>query len=272
MPAADIDQLVAKVTAKPLRLLFYDTENTQIEIAGRVWSLRVDGYLPPGMVKQPKHLICWSGKFSDGQKVHSQVLTPKEAKAHDDSRITKGLARLLEQADYVVAHNGDSFDLKNVATRLLANGLPPLGDMQTIDTLKIARSSFNLESNKLDYLAQFLGFDKKVETSKGLWDRCFDGEPAALREMRDYNLYDSVLLEHVFHALKPYAKTLPRLVDAAEWRQEMCPYCGSTDRKKLKRDHRTNVNNFLRYRCQPCQRTYRGWQAIGSKKSGSVGL
>lgn len=254
-----------------LRLLFYDTENTQIEIRGRVWSLRVDGHLPHHFVTQPKHLICWSAKFSDEQKVRSQVLTSKEAKAHDDSRIAKGLAYLIRQADYVVAHNGDSFDIKNLNTRLLANELQPLGDVQSIDTLKIARQSFNLESNKLDYLAQFLGFDGKLPTSMSLWDRCWDGEPAALREMRAYNEYDSVLLEHVFHALSPYAKKLPRLVEAAEWREELCPYCGCKDRDPSGW-HRTNVNTYPKYRCAQCQREYKAYQAVGTRKMGSLAL
>lgn len=257
---------------KPLRLLFYDTENTQIEIGGRVWSLRQEGYLPHHFVKQPKHLICWSAKFSDETEVRSQVLTSKEAKAHDDGRIADGLAKLIGKADYVVAHNGDSFDIKNLNTRLLANKLTPLGNIQSIDTLKISRQSFNLESNKLDYLAQFLQFDGKLPTSMSLWDRCWDGESVALAEMRAYNEYDSVLLEHVFHAISPYSKTLPRLVDAAEWRQELCPYCGSQERTKSKVPHRTKVNTYPKYRCSGCKREYRGWQAVGSKKPASVGL
>jgi DNA polymerase III epsilon subunit-like protein len=256
---------------QPLRLLFYDTENTQIEVQGRVWSLRQDGYLPHQMVTQPKHLICWSAKFSDETKVHSQILTSKEAKAHDDSRIVSGLADLIQKADYVVAHNGDSFDIKNVNTRLLANRLPPLGSVQSIDTLKIARASFNLESNKLDYLAQFLGFAGKLSTNLALWDRCWDGEPSALKEMRAYNEYDSVLLEHIFHALTPYAKTLPRLVDAAEWRQELCPYCGKLERRS-DGFYRTRVNTYPKWRCKSCLRNYRGWTAIGSKKPATVGL
>lgn len=256
---------------KRLRLLFYDTENTQMEIKGRVWSLRQDGYLPHDFVTQPKHLICWSAKFSDETKVRSQILTPKEARAHDDGRIAGGLARLIEKADYVVAHNGDSFDIKNVNTRLIANGLEPLGHVQSIDTLKVVRQSFNLESNKLDYLAQFLGFEGKPHTSIDLWNRCWDGEPAALKEMLAYNENDSVLLEHVFHAITPYAKTLPRLVDATEWRQEMCPYCASTERKP-QGWHRTKVDTFPAYRCKTCRRPYRGWQSVGSKKAGFVGL
>lgn len=253
-----------------VRLLFYDTENTQIEIGGRVWSLRQDGYLPHQMVKTPKHLICWSAKFSDETEVRSQVLTSKEAKARDDKRIVAGLAKLVEQADFVVAHNGDSFDIKNLNTRLLAHSLTPLGSVQSIDTLKLSRQSFNLESNKLDYLAQFLGFNGKLPTSLPLWDRCWEGEPAALREMRAYNQYDSVLLEHVFHAIAPYSKKLPRLVDATEWREEICPYCGSKDRKRAG-IHRTNVNSYPKFRCE-CGREYRGWQAIGSRAQGTVGL
>lgn len=168
-------------------------------------------------------------------------------------------------------HNCNRFDYKRVNTRLLVNKLTPLGSVQSVDTLLIARQSFDLPYNNLDYLARKLGFGKKLSTSFDLWRRSVMGDTKALREMSDYCNRDVILLEHVFHAITPYAKTLPRLVDAAEWRDELCPYCGATDRQRSG-VHRTKVNNFPKYVCGKCQREYRGWQGIGTRKMGGLGL
>jgi len=268
MPSADITELVEQVTTQPARLLFFDVEVAWMLSA--LWQLDA-GYVNPDMVVQPeKFLLSWAAKWSDGTKVRSQVLTPGEAKAEDDSRIVDGLAKLVRKADYVVAHNGNKFDLKRLNTRVLLNGSQPLGSVQTIDTLLIARQSFDFASNRLGFIAKLLGLGEKHSTNLDLWRRCIRGEAQALKEMREYNKQDSVLLEAVFHTMAPYAKNLPRLVDVLEWRQEACPFCGS-DKRTKDGLYRTKVNTFQKYRCE-CGRQYRAWQAIGSKKSGSVGL
>ena len=234
-----------------------------------IWRLKTE-YVGTHMLEHDTFILSWAAKWSDGTKVMSGVLTPTEAKAQDDSRIVNTLAQLMNKADYVVAHNGDRFDLPMVNGRLMLNGLDPI-HAQTIDTLKIARGSFRLASNKLGYLADMLGFTGKHDTSFGLWRDCYAGKGAALKQMVDYNRQDVVVLEDVFHALKPYAKNLPRLVDPTEHRGTTCPSCGSDQRKK-DGFYRTKVNTFQKYRCSTCLRPSRDWQAIGSKKSGTVGL
>jgi DNA polymerase III epsilon subunit-like protein len=254
---------------KRVRLLFYDIETAPM--LSYHWEPRTEYVAAPMVESDDRFLLCWSAKWSDSRDVLSGRITQKEARSQNDARIVGKLADLLREADYVVAHNGNRFDMKRVNARLLVNKLTPLGNVQQIDTLSIARQSFDLPYNNLDYLARKLGYGQKLSTSFELWRRAFYGEVSALKEMEAYNRQDVVLLEAVFHALAPYAKTLPRLVDAAEWREELCPYCGSKDRKPAG-VYRTKINTFQKYRCVNCEREYRGWQAIGAKKSGSVGL
>lgn len=273
MPSEAVAEALAELVPKPLRLLFYDIE-IQFKVAP-VFDLK-NVYINPDSLITDQYMIGWSAKWSDSDTVQSRVLTPKEAKARDDTRVIEGLAELVRKADYTVAHNNNGFDHKVLNGYVMEHGMEPLGNTQTIDTLSIARSSFRLTSNRLGYLANLLGLPGKLDTDMGLWTRCYFGEAAALREMRRYNIRDVVVLEEVFHRIKPYAKTLPRLWDAADIRQEFCPYCGEkpTGKKGRKKDgyHRTKVNTFQRYRCLACGRRYRGWQSIGSKQSGSIGL
>jgi hypothetical protein len=253
---------------KRVRLLFYDIETAPL--LSFHWQAKTE-YIPHDfLVDDDRMLLCWSAKWSDSRKVLTGRVTKAEAKAQDDARVVGQLADLIREADYVVAHNGNRFDYKRVNARLLVNRLKPLGNVQMIDTLLIARQSFDLPWNRLDYLAQKLGFGGKLDTDFDLWRRAYFGEVPALKEMEEYNRRDVILLEHVFHAMTPYAKTLPRLVDAAEWREELCPYCGSAERERVG-FYRTRVNTFPKFQCE-CGREYRGWQAIGAKKSGSVGL
>ncbi|KKK73086.1 hypothetical protein LCGC14_2897350 [marine sediment metagenome] len=228
-----------------------------------IWRSKTE-WIPPSMIESEVFMLSWSAKWSDETKIRSQVLTSAEAKAEDDGRIVEGLAKLVRKADYVVGHNVNKFDLKRLNTRVLLNGSQPLGSVQTIDTLLIARQSFDFASNRLGFIAKLLGLGEKHSTSFDLWRRCVRGEAKALKEMRAYNVTDTILVESVFRAMAPYAKKIPRLIDAAEWRQENCPYCGdprektaSTKRHKRDGEHRTNVNTFPKYRCSNCGRNYR---------------
>ena len=235
------------------------------------WQPKTDWIGKHLTVDDDRFIFCWSAKWSDGDEVLSARLTQKQARTQDDAPIIVKLADLMRQADYVVAHNGNRFDYKRVNARLLLKKLEPLGRVQQIDTLTIARSSFDLPYNNLDYLARKLELGRKIPTDFDLWRRCYYGDVSALKEMEEYNRQDVRLLETVFYEMLPYAKNLPRLWDAVEWRQEFCPYCGSTDRKLAKVPYRTKVNSFKKFTCQNCHRDYRHWQS-GQQKAGSVGL
>jgi hypothetical protein len=256
----------------PHTLLFYDIETAPK--TSYLWDLRVNGYVGKHMLLTDVFILSWAAKGSDRTKVQSNVLTPTEVKAQDDSRIVKTLSRELRRVDYTIAHNGDRFDLPIVNARIAANNLTPLGHIQTIDTVKVSRASFGkgIASHSLDYLAQFFGFGHKIETTFELWDQCYRGHGPSLKQMVEYNRHDVVLLEQVFHAMKPYAKKLPRLVEFTEYRQEACPFCGSADRTKSKVAKQTAVNTYPKYRCKSCQREYRDWQAIGTRKGGAIPL
>jgi hypothetical protein len=252
-----------------VRLLFYDIETAPM--LSFHWQAKTE-YIGAHLVESDSRgLLCWSAKWSDSTDVMSARVTKAEAVSQDDSRIVSKLADLMREADYVVAHNGNRFDYRRVNARLLANSLTPLGNVQAIDTLLIAQQSLDLPFKNLNYLAGFLGFGKKIPVDFDVWRRAFYGDVAALKELEAYNRQDVILLEHVFHAIVPYAKTLPRLVDSVEWREELCPYCGSQDRTKSGL-HRTRVNAYPKWTCGTCLREYRGWRAVGSKTIGSVGL
>lgn len=208
-------------------------------------------------------MLTWAVKWMGEDKVYSGKLTSKEAKNEDDKRIVKELADYMNEADYVLAHNGDKFDFPRINSRLALNGLKPISPYVSIDTCKLARRNFGFTSNKLDDLLKQFGLSGKTSTDFSLWRRCVEGDLTALKEMESYNKNDVVILEKLYMVLRPYIKGLPNLVQSVTGmgKDKACAVCGSTD---LKHDgyYRTNANIFNSYRCNSCGGFSRGRKSI----------
>ena len=134
----------------------------------------------------------------------------------------------MDEADEIVGHNGDKFDWSWVRTRALFHDIPMKPKYQTIDTLKIARSKFRFNSNRLDYLAKFLGVGSKISTTFGLWkDILLNNDKEAMTKMVDYCGEDVMVLYRVWGKLSNHVE--PKLNYAAlyESNKTGCPECGS---------------------------------------------
>lgn len=244
------------------RVLLYDLETAPL--LAYIWQPKVD-YVPMDLLIHDSFLLTWSAKWYGEKQIRTGILTPGEAVDQDDKRIVTDLAEMIRQADIVIAHNGDRFDIPMFNNRLLQNKLEPLGPIRSIDTLTLARKNFRLAYNKLDYLGEYLGLGRKIKTDFDLWKKCYHGDARALAKMSKYNVQDVKLLEQVFDALKPYVKGLARLIDADFDMEMACPSCGSEDlmRRGL---YRTNASTFPKYQCQDCGRYSKGRVAEKSLK------
>lgn len=251
--------------SRKLKILFFDVETSPLK--AYVWGQRAD-WIPQGQLLHDSFLLSWAARWEDQRRILSEVLTPEEAIEQNDERIVASLADLLREADYVVAHNADNFDIPVVNTRLLRLGMDPLGPVRTIDTLKLARKSFRFASNKLDYIARILGVPQKLETSFELWDGCYRGDPASLAYMVKYNRHDVAVLQSVYYSLLPYVKGLPRLVES-NGLVECCPYCGGENLQR-RGFYRTNASTFQRWQCTDCSRWSRTRTAEPGKRTALV--
>lgn len=142
-----------------------------------------------------------------------------------ERKVLQVLWKLLDEADIVVAHNGDRFDIKKINARLLEQGFTPPSPYQTIDTYKVAKKHFGISVNKLDYIGEYLGFGNKLKTSGlDMWLNCIKGDKAAWKEMEEYNKRDVELLRNVYYKLRPWIAKHPHMgnIDTIS-----CPNCGS---------------------------------------------
>lgn len=246
-----------------LKILLLDIETAPLRsFTWGLWKQNVG----LNQIENDWFMLTWSAKwYGKNEKTVGMRLKKEEAIEQDDSRILEKLWKLMDEADVVIGHNGDKFDIPKINTRFIKNGFMPPSPYRTVDTLKIAKRHFRFTSNKLDYLGDFLGVGRKIDTGGfELWERCYKGENKALKEMLDYNLQDVLLLEDVYDKLKPYCSIHPSHAVTSD--EECCPKCGSTHVHKRGLVH-TNVSTFQRFRCMDCGSWSRGRSNIRSKEA-----
>ena len=146
----------------------------------------------------------------------------------DDRALVKDLWNLLDRADIVIAHNGNSFDVKVANTFFLAHGLGPVSFFKSIDTKLVAKRHFRFKSNSLDDLGEYLGLGRKMETGgKELWRQCMAGNPEAWEVMRKYNIQDVTLLEKIYLKMLPFITNHPNVNLYSDEVTPRCRNCGS---------------------------------------------
>ena len=206
-------------------------------------------------------LISWSAKWLYDTEIMSDVLTPKEAILEDDKRICSSIHELLNTADVVIAHNGQSFDVPKMNSRFIINGLQPTLPYTQIDTLLVARKRFAFSSNKLDALAGYFGIDCKIDTSFELWKGCLDGDKESLKYMETYNKKDVEILEETYIRLKPWILNHPNVSLYNNLQEKQCTSCGSIHVEEIDKLYYTSVGAYRMYRCK-CGAISRGRKTV----------
>lgn len=178
------------------KVLIYDIE-TSYNI-GKFWRAGYNLNINPGDIIHERAIICISYKWLGEDQVYSLTWDKNQC----DKFLLEQFIPILDEADMIVAHNGDRYDLKFIKTRALKHNLKMLINYKQFDTLKVAKSKFMFNSNKLDYISKFLGAEGKISTEMKLWDdiilrKC----PKAMIEMLTYCEEDVRQLEIVYNAL-----------------------------------------------------------------------
>lgn len=233
------------------RILFYDIETLPNQ--GFFWDLW--NGTNHKMVEKQKSIVTIAYKFSDEKKVKliSALDFPEAFKKdpYDDKGILKAFLPILEEADYTVAHYGDNFDNKIIAARLFFNDLPPMPMLTSIDTLKLIRRHFNVNSKKLEYIAAHLGFGMKGDIGLSDWIGAAKGCEKSVKRMGKYNIQDVVLLEKIFNKLLPHTALANKLNHTHFDHEAKCPTCGGKHVSK-RGFYYTKASKKQRYACNSC--------------------
>ena len=200
-------------------------------------------------VEKQWNIISFSAKWMGGKQV-TKCLADYRSKDSQDGHLIADIWKLLDDADIVVAHNGNSFDLRKINARFVFHQLPPPSPYKTVDTLLVARKYFFFTSNHLTDLGEFMGLGKKVETGGfKLWYDCMAGDKTAWKNMKKYNAQDVKLLEKIYYRLRPWMSGHPNL--GMYYDEIVCPKCGS-DNIQMRGFAITSSKKYHRFQCQEC--------------------
>lgn len=231
--------------------LFFDIETSYNQ--GWFWQPSYQTSITYDQIIKPSAIICICYKWQGSNKVH-HLTWDKGC----DKKMVKDFYKIIEEADEVVSHNGDKFDLKWIRTRFLLYGFVGMPEIKSIDTLKISRSKFKFPSNRLDAIGKFLGFGGKYDTGGiQLWhDIIQKNSRSAMSKMVEYCKRDVDLLEKVFLKLEGYAKPKTHVAVFAGGDKADCPYCAGTNIKIKDRAISSTGAVKVRMTCKDCEKYY----------------
>lgn len=231
------------------RITLIDIETSPIK--GYTWGIYDQNVLS---VIEPSKIICFAWKDLNDKEVSVRALPDYDnyKSGHlDDKYLVEEAWHVLDDADIVVAHNLEAFDLKKLNTRFIANSLNSPSFYETIDTLKVSKKYFKFDNNSLNELGLYLHEGQKQKTGGfGLWLDCMEGNPEAWDLMKKYNANDVALLEKIYLRLRPYIDDHPNL-NIVNNSDSCCPVCLSKDIEK-RGFSMTRSGRKQRYSCKDC--------------------
>ena len=235
--------------------LFYDIETSPN--IGFFWKSGYKLNISHENIIQERAIICICYKWEGERKVHHL-----QWNKGCDKKMVADFVKVANQADELIAHNGDRFDLKWINTRILYYGMDPSSIEKTVDTLKIAKAKFNFNSNRLDYLGQFLLGHGKLETSYSMWkDIVLNDCPKAMAKMVKYCKADVKLLEDVWKVLEPFAQPKTHTGVMGGLDKWTCPWTGSQN--VIKNRTRVTARGTTQHQMQSKERG--GYYSISEK-------
>lgn len=232
--------------------LFFDIE-TSFNI-GFFWRAGWKQTIMPENIIKERAIICISWKWEGEEEIHHLTWDRNQC----DKKMLIEFMKVIANASEIIAHNGDRFDIKWLRTRCLYHRIPAFPTYNTLDTLKVSKSGFNFNSNKLDYIAKFLKIGEKVSTGGiDLWKKVIlNNDEEALEEMVNYCDHDVRILELVFKELNNYTKPKTNFAVAAGGDKFECPECGSNNARKRKTYYTAMGTPKHNITCNKCNKNY----------------
>lgn len=194
-------------------------------------------------------LLCFSYKWLGKKKTYVETI-----ESQSEEKLVKKIHKLFDEADTIIAHNGNKFDIKKTNSKFLQYRLTPPSPYKKIDTLLVAKQNFKLTSNRLDDLGEYLHVGRKVKhPGFEMWKGCMENEDKWWKLMIKYNKQDVLLLEKVYQKLLPWI-TQP----TALWSKVPCPHCGSPETQNRGKATTGGGKTRKRHQCTDCGKWFLG--------------
>lgn len=234
------------------KILLYDIETSPI--ISYNWGIWQQNAIE---VIHEWQILCFSYRWLGEKKVKNiaqwdfKDYTPGVENLNDFNVVTK-LRDLFDEADVIVAHNGNSFDQKKSQARMMVHNLTPPTPYQQIDTKVVAKRHAAFTSNRLDSLNRQFGFEGKMDVGGfSTWKGCMAGDKKAQKRMVKYNNIDVEELEKLYLYLRPWIQNHP-YINVLEQKPDACPKCGKGPMQPGIKYKPTNANLYQYHRCLNC--------------------
>lgn len=227
-----------------MNIIFWDIETSRMMV--KSFSL-YPKYIGHQDIVEPSKILCISWKKSGSNRVQS--VSYLDEGDNTDRNVIETFHQVVKNADVLVAHNGDKFDMKIFTAKVIEYGLEPLPPVLQIDTLKEIKKVSKFSSHRLDFLGGLLLGDKKIKTDYSLWDGCENGDKKAMKLMQKYCNQDVKLLEQLYERIKPYIKKFPNIGADDSLN---CPKCGSAKLNPHKSRITASGIHRVQYQCISC--------------------
>lgn len=237
--------------SKQVKRLFFDIETSPNIVYS--WRIGYNLNITPENIIDERKIICISYKWESDETIHTLTWDKNQC----DKKMLIKFIEVANQSDELIAHNGDRFDIKWIRTRCIYHRIPMFPNYKTLDTLKKAKSGFNFNSNKLDYIAQYLGVGAKVKHSGfDMWKGVMNNDKTALSEMVHYCEGDIIVLEDVFLTMQSYIKQNTHAGVLNNNLKYSCPCC-SSEQITLLKNNVTAMGTIKRLiECNDCNYNY----------------
>lgn len=241
------------------RILVIDIETAPIEAF--VWKI-FDENVGVDQIKTDTSILSFAAKWIGKDEVIYRDTGGRGVdKVRDDSVLMQPLWDLLHEADIVVAQNGQAFDVKRINARLLFHGFKPYSPIKVADTKWMAKRMFAFTSNKLEWMSHQYGGIQKSKHHKypgfELWLEVLKDNPDAWKEMRKYNIIDTLGCEELYLKFLAWDPKHPNVGTYDPSPARRCTHCGS---QHVREDGYTvlQATIYKRYVCDTCGGWSRG--------------
>jgi len=242
------------------RILILDIERLPGE--ARIWEPKTRYVAARNFTKWPS-LLCYAARWYGTRRPIFSAIWEEGGKA----AMVESVWKLYDEADIVVGYNSIRFDNKHLRSDWLEAGLSPPRPWKDVDLYAHVKQ-FGFESKSLDSVTRRLGRPGKLmHYDMDMAHAAAEGDVAAQRKLRRYNVGDIELTEWLYDRLRGWMPTHPHVGTFGD--DKRCPQCGSDDLELQPNKYRATIIDYALYRCNHCGGNVRGgWEARAASTRG----
>lgn len=227
------------------------------KLSGEFWDLsdlkKTIGFrLPYSAVKRKPRTVTFQAKWYGSDEAEYYAEWDRGGR----KRLARESLRIFNQADLIIGHNVDAFDIPHLRRLWKEEGFSQPRPFKTSDTFKTARR-LKFESAALGYLCELAGLPGKV----GAYDvevvrAALAGDRAARAEIEAYAVGDVFAHEGVWDYLRDLDTRQPNVWPTIEDKngntKPSCYRCGEANPRRHKDDSLKIVQLHSLYECRNC--------------------